>query len=381
MKQINQNQMPKVANIVLTERQEAILEEISNSRNNEHSLVIRAKIVLGAAEKMPNRVLGKNLNKARKTVSRWKNRWAESSESLTRNESEFSDKQLREKINEILSDSPRKGAPATFTAEQIVQIIAVACEDPQAISDRPISHWTHSELADEVIKRDIVKTISPRSVGRFLNEANLKPHRFRYWLNNDRESNTQEFDKRVETICNIYKQAPENLQENTHTVSVDEKTGIQAIEHACGKILMQPGKPERIEHSYERHGTLNLMANFEVGTGKIISPTIGPTRNECDFVNHINQTINTDLDAKWIFILDQLNTHKSESLVKLVANKCGIDENQLGVKGKSGILKSMETRQNFLENPDHRIQFVYTPKHTSWLNQIEIWFGILTKKI
>ena len=142
---------------------------------------------------------------------------------------------------------------------------------------------------------------------------------------------------------------------------------------------MKPGYPEKIEHSYERHGTLTLIANLEVGSGRIINPTIGPTRTELDFVNHIKQTVSDD--GKWIFVLDQLNTHKSESLVKYVAAECGIDENQLGVKGKIGILKSMETRKDFLESPEHSIQFVYTPKHTSWLNQIEIWFGTLTKKL
>ena len=95
-----------------------------------------------------------------------------------------------------------------------------------------------------------------------------------------------------------------------------------------------------------------------------------------NFEAHIRQTIDIDPDAEWVFILDQLNTHKSESLVRLVAELCQI-EDPLGVKGKSGILKSMETRKVFLEDENHRVRFAYTPKHTSWLNQIEIWFSIL----
>jgi transposase len=117
-----------------------------------------------------------------------------------------------------------------------------------------------------------------------------------------------------------------------------------------------------------------------VATGSIISPTVGPTRNEGDFAAHIERTINTDPDARWVFVLDQLNTHKSEALVRLVGHRCGI-EDDLGTKGKSGILESMETRAAFLADACHRIQFVYTPKHTSWMNQVEIWFSTLARKL
>lgn len=143
---------------------------------------------------------------------------------------------------------------------------------------------------------------------------------------------------------------------------------------------MRPGLPESTEFEYIRHGTQCLTANLDVATGQIISPTVAPTRNEQDFAAHLANTINTDPEGRWLFIVDQLNTHKSESLVRLVANLCGI-EDDLGKKGKSGILESMETRASFLTDPSHRIQFMYTPKHTSWMNQIEIWFSILARKL
>ncbi len=161
-------------------------------------------------------------------------------------------------------------------------------------------------------------------------------------------------------------------------ISTDEKTGIQALEFAIEP--MKPGQVERREFAYERHGTLCLIANLEVATGKMIAPSIGPTRKEADFAAHITQTIDTDPDADWIFIVDQLNTHKSETLVCLVANRCDITVD-LGAKGKSGILQSMATRAAFLSDPSHRIRFVYTPKHTSWLNQVEIWFSILVRRL
>ena len=163
-------------------------------------------------------------------------------------------------------------------------------------------------------------------------------------------------------------------------VSTDEKTGIQANERTHPTRPLQPGLIERVEFEYIRHGTQTLMANFEVATGHVIAPSVGPTRTEEDFVRHIERTIALDPAAEWIFILDHLNTHQSESLVQLVAEQCGIEE-ALGVKGKAGILASMPTRAAFLQDPTHRIRFVYTPKHTSWLNQVEIWFSILVRRL
>jgi len=119
---------------------------------------------------------------------------------------------------------------------------------------------------------------------------------------------------------------------------------------------------------------------MEVATGQCIASTVSDTRKEADFVAHIEQTIATDTEGVWIFIVDQLNTHKSESLVRLVADHCDLDID-LGVKGKCGILKSMKTRAAFLADETHCLRFVYTPKHTSWLNQIEIWFSILARRV
>jgi transposase len=136
---------------------------------------------------------------------------------------------------------------------------------------------------------------------------------------------------------------------------------------------------ERIEFEYRRHGVMCLMANFDVATGKVIQPTLGPTRTEEDFAAHIGRTIDTDPEVTWIFVLDQLNTHKSEALVRLVAERCGIVED-LGSKGARGILETMASRKRFLEDPGHRIRFVYTPRHASWLNQVEIWFSILVRR-
>lgn len=168
--------------------------------------------------------------------------------------------------------------------------------------------------------------------------------------------------------------------EGIHVVSCDEKTGIQALERIAPTKPTAPGYVERREFEYTRHGTVCLIANLDVATGKLVSPTLGPTRTEEDFVEHIRRTIATDPKAPWIFVLDQLNTHLSEGLVRLVADACRI-KSDLGTKGDSGILETMASRREFLVDPEHRIRFVYTPKHCSWMNQIEIWFSVLVRRL
>jgi transposase len=207
----------------------------------------------------------------------------------------------------------------------------------------------------------------------------LQPHRSRYWLNANPEDPVL-FGQQVATVCDLYEQAGRLAERGIHLVSTDEKTGIQALERLYPDIPPGPGRVQRREYEYARHGTTCLTANLEIWCGWIIAPTLGPTRTEADFVAHIQQTVETDPDAGWVFIADNLNTHQSESLVLWVAQTCGI-EGDVGQKGKRGVLKSQASRAAFLSDAGHRIRFVYTPKHTSWLNQVEIWFSILVRKL
>jgi hypothetical protein len=197
----------------------------------------------------------------------------------------------------------------------------------------------------------------------------------------NRKSDDPEYQERSEKICETYLNAPTlaAADQPTYTMSLDEKTGIQALERAAPDLPMKPGSCAKREYEYIRHGTLCLLASMCVVTGKIF-PWLNETRTEDDFVYFVWQILTADSSAKWIFVADNLNTHCSESLVRLVAELCGI-EDDFGVKGKSGVLKSMESRAAFLSDESHRIRFVYTPKHCSWLNQIEIWFGILCRRL
>lgn len=196
--------------------------------------------------------------------------WQAAWETLTLLECTESRK-LREAVRETLRDAPRSGSPGTFTAEQITQILAVACEDP-ALSDRPITHWTHRELRDEVIGRGIVQSISESRIGHFLREAALQPHRRKMWLNT-KEKDPEEFQAAVNSICETYREAAAlNENQGTHTVCVDEMTGIQALERIAPD---KPVRPEQIalhEFEYARHGTITLIGNFDVVTGEMISP-------------------------------------------------------------------------------------------------------------
>src|SRR6188474_1319184 len=234
---------------VLPEQREA-LERLVRTHSTPQQLALRAHIIVRAADGMGVRASARELGVWPKTVRYWRKRWREAAD--------------RQSVPEQLADVQRSGAPATFTPEQICALVAMTCEKPSE-SERPISHWSQREIADEAMRRGLIPNISQRSVGRFLKkEADLKPHRVRYWLTPKPDP---AFDAKCADICAVYKAAA--TPDDAHrTISIDEMTGIQALERIAPGLPMAPGKVERREFEYRRHGTQTLIAAFDVAPAR-----------------------------------------------------------------------------------------------------------------
>ena len=283
-------------------------------------------------------------------------------------------------LTDCLRDAPRSGRRPTFTPLQIISIISIACEKPEAYG-RPISKWTQREIAEEAMKQGVVTSISKSHVGRILRSVDLRPDRVKGWCFTT-EKDRKVFEEQVQSVCDCYLSAKDDFeQERVHTVSVDEATGIQANQKRAPTLAPRPGEVGKEETQYTRHGSVCLIAAWHVVLGQVIHHVVQKTRTNEDFVEFIKNMLAVAPADKWVIILDNLNIHSSEPLVRLIAELEGIDPATLGDKKKrKGILGSTDSRKEFLSDASHRVRFLFTPKHSSWLNQIEVVFGIIKKR-
>lgn len=354
------------------------IERIVRSTTVTARLKERATIILRAIDGKSNSEIARELRVRPATCSKWRMRFCNSLAHLEAAAQTGDAKSLRQKLCKVLDDAPRSGRPRTFQPEAVAQIMQTACQKPEEHSFEA-SHWTCSLLAKAAVQNGIVAEISPATIARYLRQAAIAPWKSRYWLHSvDKERDPEAYTEKVNEICETYRQADQTA--GRHTVCIDEMTGIQALERKHPDKPVQPGSPCLREFEYIRHGTVTMIGGFDVTTGRLFPPFLNKTRKEDDFVSAVAQMVETDSDSEWVFVLDGLNIHKSEALVRFVAEQCNI-EADLGVKGRRGILQNMRTRTEFLHDPDHRIRFVYTPCHCSWLNQIEIWFSKLSRRL
>ncbi len=365
--------MKNIYPIEYTEIIKNFLESITRQHNIAKSKHRRANIILLIHIYSCNHYIANQIGCSYRTITRWKNRAIKFLSKLPKDISELNDDLLME----MLSDKPRSGRPCEFTPEQLCLVMRIALEKPDD-SNRPITFWTAREIANETIKRKIVDYISSSTVSNLLRNADIRPHKSRYWLN-PKIDDEAKFHQEIKEICSIYENIEQLQKENTIVVSIDEKTGMQATERIAPDKPHIKGSIAKLEFEYKRHGTQCLIPSFNILTGKIIEYHIGFTRTEDVFVGHVKNTINISPESKWILVMDQLNTHKSEGLVRLFAEINGY-KGDLGKKGKIGILENQKTRTEFLTKKDQKIRIQFTPKHCSWMNQIEIWFGIFHRK-
>ena len=355
--------LSRVAPIVqLSPQEEEALQHLVRRCSAECRLVQRAEIILHAAAGESNVQIARCLDLSSRTVGEWRRRY------LARRQ-QSPDKP----VARWLADADRLGCPPTFDEFFWIDVLALATSDPED-SKRPITHWTTRELAAEVVERDMAETIHYSTISRFLRSCDLQPHRVVEWMNRKADP---DFDAQAREVKEVLVEGQSDSSGERVAVSFDEKTGMQAKQRIASSLPVQPGRPARQEFEYQRHGTLVLFAMMVVHSGQIL------TRLRPNRTNPVTAAVLAGLFADLLrqgyqqidIVLDQLNTHWSADLVKAVAKLCGLPE-PLPEEICTGA-----QRRTWLKNPDKAIVFHFTPKHASWLNPIEIWFGVLARKV
>lgn len=258
--------------------------------------------------------------------------------------------------------------PGAFPPDALVAVVNLATSKTAA-HDQPATRWSLSDLAATIINDAHHRAMSRTTIWRILDDADLKPHRSVYWLN----SHDPDFAVKAQDICRLYVAAPRLYQEGRLVICCDEKTGMQILQRKYATQPVEPGKPEKREFEYIRHGTRALLTSFAVPTGEVVWD-LGPTRTSADFARHIGH-VATHFQSlqRFDWVVDNLNTHWSLDVCRCIATLCAVpfepQQLQTGVQ-----------RRAFLTDPTHKHVFHFTPTHGSWLNQVELWFSVLSRR-
>jgi len=298
--------------IDLTSQERMTLESIVRSPSAAQRDVLRARIVLLAAEGRRNEHIQPILHVCKPVVIKWRRRFA-------------ADRMAG------LVDQPGRGRKRKYDAAIRHRIAATACSTPpQSVG----THWSVRTLAQHL-------GVGVAVVQSVLSAESIQPHRFRYW----KHSHDPEFEPKMLAVVGLYMQPPHNAV----VLSVDEKTSIQALDRTQPRLPMKPHRIERLSHEYKRHGTASLLASFEVHSGQVRAAPI-ERNNSATFIRFLRRLLNA-YPAKDLYVIaDNGSSHRSKKTRAWVAKQ-------------------------------KRLHLTFTPTHASWLNQIEIWFGILTRKV
>ena len=314
---------PSARSVVLSPSAKAEFEEIARSTTAPFRTVQRATIALLAAQGRTNVDIAMKVGCTERTVRSWRSRLSVSP------------------CSDTLEDRPRSGRPATVPIAVRCELIKLACKPPSEVNVPHRSIWTQEALR-QALAQDTGVKLSRSEVCRILNVEDLRPHRMRLWLH----SPDPEFRPKVERVCELYCRPPAGAT----VLCIDEKTCIQALGRKHPTKVALPGRAGRFEFEYIRHGTRTLLAAFNTGTGEVFGQ-VRERRTANDLQEFVEALAQHYPTGEVFVVWDNLNIHHGQAW------------------------------QQFNERHGGRFHFVYTPKHASWMNQVEIWFGILQKRV
>lgn len=342
---------PIAPRIILSQHARSDLQTLIRAHSTPQSLALRARLVLRAADadQPSNLTISRELGCDNHTAGKWRRRYLNLGLSG-------------------LQDAVRSGRPKRISPSIRVHVVSVASTLPHD-QDRSVTRWSLDEIVTTLLDTLHTDSISRSSIWRILHDVDLKPHQSAYWLN----SHDEDFDAKAQRICQLYVGALSAYEQGRLVVCCDEKTGMQVLERKAPTKPARPGQCERREHEYIRRGTRVLINSLAVATGQI-AWTLGATRKATDFVTHLKHAYqHLPRMKRYDWVMDNLNTHWSLDVCRLVARWSK-------VPFESDKLKKGVQRRAFLSDPGHRHVFHFTPKHGSWLNQAELFFGTLQRR-